>query len=240
MSKYSDIDGYIIHRFNFGEADRVLTIFSRQEGKVQAVAKGVRRGHAKLSGHLEPFTLVKLRLAKGRNLDVVIGAEAVKIHEFSKLSPIAQQTAYLTLEILRLLSAEGEPNQPAFDLLQEVFDALMTDLDPLLIRQYFGLQFLQTIGSQPELIDTKLGEHHYLVYGSGLIARDKPQGHYGIMSEDTIKLWRLLLSNDLVQLSRLQNIEDALKEGEELLLRYFQYHFDVTFKSTKVFQEEMI
>lgn len=236
--KYRELNGLIIHHHNLGEADRIITIFSLQEGKIRAVAKGVRRAKAKLAGHLEPFTMCDIRLTKGRNLDIIIGALAKKIYDFSGLGSQSLQTAYLVLEAVGRLSAEAEPNELAYYLIIEVFEALLGGYNPLLVRQYFGLRFLASIGSQPELTDTKLGQHHYLVYGSGQIARTKPQGHYGIISVATIKLWRLILSHQLPDLARLKNIEEALKEGETLLMLYYEYHFDITFKSTKVFQAD--
>ncbi len=234
--KYTEVTGYIIHHQNLGEADRIITIFSVQEGKQKAIAKGVRKAKAKLSGHLEPFTLCNLRLTRGRNLDIIIGAEAVELIDFSSMSTEALQTAYLIIEIVGKLSAEGEANAVAFTLIKESLNALHNGVDALLVRQYFGLNFLRSIGNQPDLSDTKLGANHYLVYGSGQISRVKPQGHYGIVSVSTIKLWRLILSNKLSSLNKIKNISEAIEEGEKLLMRYYEYHFDVKFKSIKVFQ----
>lgn len=234
--RYREVTGYIIHHQNLGEADRIITIFSIQEGKQKAIAKGVRKAKAKLAGHLEPFTLCNLRLTKGRNLDIIIGAEAIELSDFSKLSSQALQTAYLIIEVLGKLSAEGEPNTIAINLVTESLRALHAGVDALLVRQYFGLNFLSSIGNQPDLTDTKLGNNHYLVYGSGKLSRSRPQGHYGIISIPTIKLWRLILSHQLTSLAKLQNINQAIEEGEKLLMRYYEYHFDIKFKSTKVFQ----
>ncbi len=235
--KYREIEGFVLSYINLGEADRIITIFALEEGKLKAVAKGVRRSKAKLTGHLEPFTKVKIRLAKGRNLDIIIGAQAIQIFDFSTLSQEGLYTAYIVLETINRLSMESQVNKAAYKLIQEVFNGLKEGINPLIIRQYFGLRFLATIGSQPDLTDTKLGVPHYLVYDSGLISRVKPNGHYGIMSVDTIKFWRLLLSNSLSSLSRLTKITEPLREGEQLLMRYYEYHFDLVFRSTKVFQD---
>ncbi len=235
--KYSEIEGFVLSYINLGEADRIITIFTFEEGKLKAIAKGVRRSKAKLSGHLEPFTKVKIRLTKGRNLDIIIGAQAIQVFDFSALSQECLYTAYIVLETINQLSMESQANKAAYELIQEVFSGLKDGVNPLITRQYFGLRFLATIGSQPDLSDTKLGVPHYLVYDSGLISRAKPNGHYGIISVDTIKLWRLLLSSRLISLSRLTKIASPLKEGEQLLMRYYEYHFDLVFRSTKVFQE---
>ncbi|HEX5439629.1 MAG TPA: DNA repair protein RecO, partial [Ktedonobacterales bacterium] len=65
-----------LRRTDFGEADRILTLFTPAYGKVRAIAKGVRRTTSRLAGHLEPFTRTQLLLAHGRDLDIVTQAEA--------------------------------------------------------------------------------------------------------------------------------------------------------------------
>lgn len=68
-------EAIVLRRTNFGEADRILTLFTPSYGKVRAIAKGVRRTTSRLSGHLEPFTRTQLLLATGRELDIVTQAE---------------------------------------------------------------------------------------------------------------------------------------------------------------------
>ena len=64
-----------LRRTDFGEADRILTLFTPTYGKVHAIAKGARRTTSRLAGHLEPFTRTQLLLASGRDLDIVTQAE---------------------------------------------------------------------------------------------------------------------------------------------------------------------
>ena len=64
-----------LRRTDFGEADRILTLFTPTYGKVRAIAKGARRTTSRLAGHLEPFTRTQLLLASGRDLDIVTQAE---------------------------------------------------------------------------------------------------------------------------------------------------------------------
>lgn len=68
-------EAVVLRRTNFGEADRILTLFTPSYGKVRAIAKGARRTTSRLAGHLEPFTRTQLLLATGRELDIVTQAE---------------------------------------------------------------------------------------------------------------------------------------------------------------------
>ena len=235
--KYYEITAYIVARRNVFEADKIITLFSKEMGKLSAIAKGVRLAKAKLAGNLEPFNECRLRLVKGRNLDIIIGAQADKMYDYSRLNTDQLQILYFISEILNRLSAEHQPNTVAFELFGEATQALYNNANTQLVAQYFGLNFLRSIGSQPELIDTNPHSRHYLAYDSGKIVLDKPNSHYGIISEPTIKLWRLILQNNLEYIQKITNIDDALKEGNRLMLHYYEYHFDFKSKSLKVFQE---
>ena len=69
------VEAIVLRRVDFGEADRVLVLLTRERGKIPVVAKGVRRMSSRMAGHLELFTQSELMLAKGANLDVVTQAE---------------------------------------------------------------------------------------------------------------------------------------------------------------------
>ena len=68
----------ILKRMDLGEADRIVTLYSRDVGKIRAVAKGVRRTTSRSAGHLEPFTLSDVMFAVGRELDVISQADTLE------------------------------------------------------------------------------------------------------------------------------------------------------------------
>ena len=73
MPLYQD-EGVVLRTVKLGEADRIVTLLTRDHGKIRAVAKGVRRTKSRFGGRLEPFMRVSLLIAEGRSLDVVLGA----------------------------------------------------------------------------------------------------------------------------------------------------------------------
>ena len=73
-------DAIVLGRRNLGEHDRILTLLTRDYGKLNAVAKGARKGNSKLSGATEPFTQLKLMLATGRSLDIISQCEISNSH----------------------------------------------------------------------------------------------------------------------------------------------------------------
>src|SRR5512132_2963742 len=73
-------EAIVLGRMDLGEADRILTLYSREHGKLRAIAKGARRPLSRLGPHLEYFTHAHLMLARGRELDVVTSAETEDAH----------------------------------------------------------------------------------------------------------------------------------------------------------------
>ena len=68
-------DACILKRIDYGEADRILTLFTPAHGKLNAIAKGARRTTSRLAGHIELFTRTQLQLASGRDLAIITQGE---------------------------------------------------------------------------------------------------------------------------------------------------------------------
>ena len=74
-------EAIIIRKTKLGEADRILTLYTPDLGKIQGIAKGVRRPKSRLSGHLELLTHSQVTLVRGRgNLDTIIGSQTIDSH----------------------------------------------------------------------------------------------------------------------------------------------------------------
>ncbi|MEK7806186.1 MAG: DNA repair protein RecO, partial [Chloroflexota bacterium] len=99
-----------LKRHPLGEADLLVTLYTRDRGKLRAMAKGSRRPTSKLVGHLEPLTQVSLSLAQGRNLDFITQVQVVGNHSALKgdLKSIAK--GLYVAELLDGFGAEASPN----------------------------------------------------------------------------------------------------------------------------------
>src|SRR5438045_828289 len=98
--------GIVLRRMNLGEADRIITILTRDHGKVRAVAKGVRRIKSRMAGHLELFGAVELMFAEGRNLDIITSARLMRSAELLSDTPKTLGYAFLLTEMLDRLIDE--------------------------------------------------------------------------------------------------------------------------------------
>jgi DNA repair protein RecO (recombination protein O) len=94
------VDAVVLRHSDYGEADRMLTLYTRQMGKARAIAKGARKMASRKAGHIEPFTHVKLQLAKGRDVLIVTQAETVDAYLSLRDDLVLTSHASYMLELL--------------------------------------------------------------------------------------------------------------------------------------------
>lgn len=118
MPTYRDA-AVVLRTHKLGEADRIVTLLSREHGKLRAVAKGVRRTSSKFGARLEPFSHVDVQLATGRTLDIVTQAVTVDAFGQGLISDYPRYTAgEAMLEMAdRLVAEEREPALQQYRLL---------------------------------------------------------------------------------------------------------------------------
>lgn len=141
----------ILKRMDLGEADRIVTFFTRDSGKIRAVAKGVRRPTSRSAGHLEPFTLSDVLFAAGRELDVVSQADTVESFRGVREDLVLTTHAYYLAEVVDLLTEDRLENQAVFDALLLGLHDLTTSPDARLVLVLFHLRLLDALGYRPEL-----------------------------------------------------------------------------------------
>ncbi len=144
-------EAIIIKKTKLGEADRILTLYTPHLGKIQAVARGVRRPRSKLAGHLELLTHSQVSLARGRNLDTITGSQT--INSFLPLKSNLELTSHAlyAIELVDQFTADHIENYPLFELLLETMGYLCQAGDNELVLRYFELHLLNEVGYRPQL-----------------------------------------------------------------------------------------
>jgi len=141
----------ILKRMDLGEADRIVTLFSRDEGKIRAVAKGVRRTTSRSAGHLEPFTLSDILFAVGRELDVISQADTLESFRAIRENLELTTHAYYLAEVVDLLTEDRADNRAVYDALLDGLHSLNASGDVWLVLVVFHLKLLDALGYRPEL-----------------------------------------------------------------------------------------
>jgi DNA repair protein RecO (recombination protein O) len=141
-------EGIILSRKNFGEADRLLTIFTKYHGKTRLVAKGIRRTSSRKRGSLELFAYVKFFAANGRNMDVLTEVEEKNNFSHWRTDLTLVAVAYHLAEVVERLTAEREEHKKVFELLLDAYENL-EKLDYWAIYPYvqsFKVRILEELG----------------------------------------------------------------------------------------------
>lgn len=150
------VEAVVLRRIDFGEADRVLVLYTRERGKLPVVAKGVRRMSSRMAGHLELFTQSELMLAKGANLDVVTQADTRNPFRALREDLTRTSTAYLIVELADALTEEAIEQPELFDLLTATLRALGAADDPRLVAVHYQIRLLDVTGFRPVLMQCVL------------------------------------------------------------------------------------
>jgi DNA repair protein RecO (recombination protein O) len=148
-------EAIVLRSMRFGEADRVLHLYTLERGRVGAVAKGIRRTKSRFGGRLEPMSHVELVLHEGRGeLQTITGVQLVRPHSSARDGHYRLSVGFVGLEAVLKLFPEQEGNDRAFAALAHLLDEVEARdgrpaLDPLVLA--FQLKLLWLAGYLPHL-----------------------------------------------------------------------------------------
>lgn len=223
----------ILKRRDFGEADRLLTLLTPTNGKVNAIAKGARKPTSSTTGHVELFTRVDMLINRGRDLDIISQAQVeatyIPLREDLQRGAYASYAAELTD---RFALEEDNDLADMFDLLDVTFERLCTHDDLRLVVRYFELHLLDAAGFRPQL-STCIFTHEpvdpvdqfYSVSEGGVVSPSAAQYASGLtpIRVDTLKLLRHMQRSPFEQVAAL-NVPNALHmQVERILLNTITY-----------------
>jgi DNA repair protein RecO (recombination protein O) len=148
-------EAIVIRRSDFGEADRLLTLFSRERGKLRAIGKGARKPQSRKTGHVELFMRSKFFIAEGRDLDIVTQAEMVESYAQLRDDLVRATYASYVVELLDRFTVDDDPHGDIYDLLSAALGWFShSPADELLLpARYFELRLLSMTGFQPRLFN---------------------------------------------------------------------------------------
>lgn len=144
-------EAIVLRRSDWGEADRLLTLFTPELGKLRVLAKGVRRLRSRKAGHLELFTRSNLLVAKGRDLHIVTQAETVDAYRPARDDLLRTTYACYVAELVDQFTLDGAENRPLYNLLAQALGWVGSSHDLAATARYVELAVLDLVGYRPEL-----------------------------------------------------------------------------------------
>lgn len=146
----------ILSRRDYGEADRILTVFTPALGKQEFLAKGIRKTTSRKAGHVELFTHSTLLVAKARTWDIVTEASSVESFRYLRDNLEAIGYASSIAELVACFTESDDENQALWDLFLFALRTLdeyaqqPLEKEPQLLLHWFELQILALTGFQPQ------------------------------------------------------------------------------------------
>jgi DNA repair protein RecO (recombination protein O) len=237
-------EAIVLRRTDFGEADRILTLFTPKGGKVRAIAKGVRRTTSRLAGHLEPFTRTQLLLATGRELEIVTQAEGCERLDHLRDDLWHATGAWYAAELVDRFLQDADPHPRLYQLFAQTLRRLdegaaaPDESRGWLALRYFETHLLDELGYRPALhqcagCDTPLTpiENGYSAELGGALCPQCSRYAQRRLSLDALKVLRLLQISEWEAVPRLRLSAALQSEIEAVLQATLRYHLDRDLKS---------
>lgn len=151
-------EGIILRRRNFGEADRILTVFTKENGKIQVKAKSVRKITSRRASHIELINLSILTLYQSSHAIFPVLTEVKAIDDFSNIKNNLEKIgiAYYICELINGLCPDNQENRGVFFLLKNMLTKLATEESFGELVSCFEKELLRTLGfwREAELLET--------------------------------------------------------------------------------------
>ena len=240
FQKVYKTEAIVLKHIPLGEADYLLTLYTPDNGKIKAVARGSRRIKSRLGGHVEPLMHTSFVLNTGRNLDVVNQAEVIEGFRSIREDIQSLNLALYMVELVDHITEENEPNQPIYKLMLDCMHSIAND-PPATVLQYFQLRVIDYSGFRPELYNCvecsniiEANKHRFsLATGGVLCLNCKPSGATILpLSLDTLKLLRFFLRYDLPRIQKLRVYGNNLLELNRIIENIVDYAIEREVKSS--------
>ncbi len=239
MSLYRD-QAVVIRTQKLGEADRIITMLTREHGRIRCVAKGVRRTKSKFGARLEPGSHIDVQLFIGKTFDTVTQVEAIENFgdELSRDYRRWTMSSAILETAERFTSQEREPALQEYQLVVGALRALAESRhDPSLILDAFLLRSLALGGYAPSMTICsrceKPGPHRYFsLVGGGSVCSDCRPSACATPAPETLGLMAALLSGDWINADASEG--KYRREASGLIAAYLQWHLERGLRSLPI------
>lgn len=239
MKKYNT-QAIVLKSSKFRDADKIFTLYTKSEGKISAIARGVRKISSRRAGNLDSLNVISVKIIESnggfKNIE-----EVKTLQSFRGLKGDfeASKRAYFVLELVHRTVEEGEKDEKLYELIVKALKLLSTPkCDPDLAVIYFEISFMKELGyqlefekcikCQKELSSSTSKKYSFNISRGGFVCGDCSGGGFPV-SKDLVSWMGKIFGGNL----KLRE-KDVIKEMDSLLKRYIDLKLENRFKSLEI------
>jgi DNA repair protein RecO (recombination protein O) len=226
-------DAIVLSRFDFGEADRILTLITPGSGKLKAIAKGIRRPTSRIGGSLEPFAELNVALARGRTFEVVTQVSVGHAWLNLRDSLESAATAWYLAELADRSLEERAAAEPVYLLLRHAYGLLDAGMAPRRVARWYEMHLADELGVRPEVdrcaeCDRMLeaeGPFRWVPQLGGVVCDQCPGPAHSLagLSLEALKLLKAYQRLDIEAIAALRQAEQVEREVEAAMRDFIRY-----------------
>jgi len=210
----------------------MLTLFTREMGKLRLVAKGVRKLRSRKAGHLEPFTQVSLLVSRGRDISIITQAETIHANLPLKEDLLLLGYASYVVELLDRFTYEEGENRSLYRLLVDSLATLASGDEPGRVLRYYEVRLLDLLGYRPQLFQCAKGnedihpeDQYFSAEHGGVLCPRCGLEFPGArpISLHALKYLRFYQRSSYAETARAQVPPAAAREMEAIMQHYLTY-----------------
>ena len=233
-------DAIILSQRQFGEMDKLITVFTKEHGKKTIIAKGILKSTSPLISHLDNMNLTRLVMSKGKNLDLVTQASVIESFENIRNSYDLMVQALYILELIDKFSIDNNTDAKLYDSIIATFNRVNNN-EPLLLNvRLFELNLLQSSGLMPEFnqciecTEPVSSACTYInVNAGGVLCLNCKDLHSSnvLLSVPAIKVLRAMLFENYVQIKNIKINNKIHEELSNILMQFINFYLQEPTKS---------
>jgi len=222
----------VLRQRKLGEADKIVTLYTARFGKVDAVAKGVRKARSRMAGHVEPLTHANFQLAKGKSLDVVTQVETAEPFQALRDDLDRLSRALYACELLDKFTELREEHTDLYRLLLDTLRRIESCDDYDTPVRFYEMALLDVLGYRPELDECVTCRrrlepvtNYWTAAGGGVVCPACRTEETAVrpLSANAVKLLRMLLHGRFSDVARVSVDASLASELERALLEYVRW-----------------
>lgn len=240
----TNVEAIVVKSIDYAEGDRIITLFSREEGKVAVLARGAKKNKSRFNAVTQVFIHGKFIYFRksGANLGTLNSGDSVQ--HFEPIYADLEKTAYAAylVELTDRILESDQPNICLYELLLNALEQLAAGKDEEIVVRIFEMQLFSVLGITPQLLSCSVCDGHQELVGfsighGGLLCRLHLDESSIILQTSTIKLLQTFLVMDLRRLGEINLRDETRAELRRITEGFIDHHLAISLKSRDFLQQ---